>query len=144
VLTIKRKPLFFQVKEVLSFVPNFLKLIYCLVDDSRVPIKEKAILLAVAAYILSPFDFLPDIIPFLGKIDDLLLLALILQRFINSVDRSIVLEYWEGDANLLELMESIMALAGRLLPPGVYRRIVHKAQADIAGKDYVDVDFDIK
>lgn len=141
---IKRKPLFFQAKELLSFVPNFLRLIYCLADDPRVPIKEKAILLGTAAYILSPFDFLPDIIPFFGKIDDLLLLALILQRFINSVDRSIVLEYWEGDANLLEMMENILALAGRLLPRGVYRRIVNKAQADSAGKNYVDVDYDIK
>lgn len=131
-------------KEVLLFLPNLVKLLYSLADDSRVPLKEKAILLGAAVYILSPLDFLPDMIPIIGQVDDLLLLALILQRFINSVDRSIVLEYWDGNADILELMERILGFSRYLLPRGAYDRIVKKARKDTGEKPFVDVSFHVK
>lgn len=58
-------------KEALLFIPNFVKLIYRLLQDERVTKTDKALLAATAAYVLSPWDFLPDMIPFLGQIDDL-------------------------------------------------------------------------
>ena len=44
--------------------------------DPRVPWYAKAIAAAVAAYALSPIDLIPDFIPVLGQIDDLILVPL--------------------------------------------------------------------
>lgn len=44
--------------------------------DARVPWYAKALALTVAAYAFSPIDLIPDIIPVLGYLDDLLILPL--------------------------------------------------------------------
>jgi uncharacterized membrane protein YkvA (DUF1232 family) len=41
--------------------------------DPRVPWYVKALAVAVAAYALSPIDLIPDFIPILGQVDDLLI-----------------------------------------------------------------------
>ncbi|MGE3245263.1 MAG: YkvA family protein [Beijerinckiaceae bacterium] len=44
--------------------------------DARTPFHAKAIAAAVAAYALSPIDLIPDFIPVLGYLDDLLIVPL--------------------------------------------------------------------
>jgi uncharacterized membrane protein YkvA (DUF1232 family) len=44
--------------------------------DPRTPWYAKALALAVAAYALSPIDLIPDVIPVLGYLDDLLIVPL--------------------------------------------------------------------
>jgi len=126
-------------KQALLLIPNFVKLLYRLVGDQRVLSREKAILLGIIAYVISPLDFLPDAIPFLGQIDDLLLVALILKRFLNSVDRSIILEYWDGNQDLLMTIDRILGFTRHILPSGVYDKIVKKANHDT-----IDIEYEIK
>src|SRR3954453_166702 len=47
--------------------------IYLASSDSRVPWYSKALAVAVAAYALSPIELIPDFIPVLGYLDDLLI-----------------------------------------------------------------------
>ncbi|SHG78719.1 Uncharacterized membrane protein YkvA, DUF1232 family [Thermosyntropha lipolytica DSM 11003] len=133
-------------KEALLFIPNFMKLMYRLMKDERVPKGDKILLGATVAYVLSPFDFLPDVIPFLGKLDDLLLLALTTKRLMDSVDREVLLSYWDGDQNLLETTEKIINLAIGFIPPGIYRKLIKKAEYTKEGKreEYIDVEYEIK
>jgi len=126
-------------KQALLLIPNFIRLLYRLVSDQRVPLQEKALLLGTIAYVISPLDFLPDAIPFLGQIDDLLLVALVLQRFMNSVSHSILLEHWAGRVDLLATIEKILAFTRYLLPEGIYNKIVKKAS-----QDYIDADYEVK
>ena len=126
-------------QQTLLLIPNFLKLLYRLTSDKRVPLREKAILFGAVAYVLSPLDFLPDAIPVLGQIDDLLLIALIVQRFMNSVNRRVVLEHWDGGENLLVTIERILEFTRYLLPAGIYEKVVHKARPD-----YIDADYEVK
>ncbi len=44
--------------------------------DPRTPLAAKLLALAIVAYALSPIDLIPDVIPVLGMLDDLLLLPL--------------------------------------------------------------------
>ena len=44
--------------------------------DPRVPWYAKALAATVAAYLLSPIDLIPDVIPVLGALDDLILVPL--------------------------------------------------------------------
>lgn len=131
-----------KMKEALMLIPNYVKLLYRLIRDGRVMTREKLMLLGTVAYVLSPLDFLPDMIPFVGQIDDLLLVALILQRFMNSVDRHVLYEHWDGDTDLLNSIEQILAYARFFLPSGVYNRIVRKSKE--SPKQTIDVDYEVK
>lgn len=131
-----------KINESLMLIPNYLKLIYRLLRDGRVVATEKAMLMATAVYVVSPLDFLPDVIPFLGQVDDVLLVALILQRFMNSVDRNILYEHWDGNIDLLKSIEQVLSYARFFLPSGVYNKIVRKSRE--TSKHTIDVDYEIK
>ena len=69
------------------------RLVFALMRDRRVPLAAKLILPAAVVYVALPFDFLPDIIPVLGQIDDLVLLVVALVAFLMSVPRRVLLEH---------------------------------------------------
>ena len=50
--------------------------LYLAARDRRVPWYAKVVIAIVAAYALSPIDLIPDFIPILGLVDDLLLLPI--------------------------------------------------------------------
>jgi uncharacterized membrane protein YkvA (DUF1232 family) len=127
-------------KESLLFIPNFLKLIYRLAQDSNVSKTDRALLLGTIAYVLSPWDFLPDMIPFLGQLDDILLISLVLKRLMDSVSRETLLSYWDGNKDLLGLMEDIINLAVQFIPEGVYRKLIKKSHP----RGYTDVEYEVK
>jgi uncharacterized membrane protein YkvA (DUF1232 family) len=47
--------------------------LYLAARDPRVPWYAKALAIAVAAYALSPIDLIPDFVPVLGYVDDLII-----------------------------------------------------------------------
>lgn len=61
--------------------------------DPRTPWLAKALALLVAAYALSPIDLIPDFIPVLGYLDDLLLLPLGIWLVIRLLPRELLDEY---------------------------------------------------
>jgi uncharacterized membrane protein YkvA (DUF1232 family) len=50
--------------------------LYLASRDPRVPLVAKIIVILVAAYVLSPIDLIPDFIPVLGYLDDMVLVPL--------------------------------------------------------------------
>ncbi|MCF8010590.1 MAG: DUF1232 domain-containing protein [Clostridiales bacterium] len=110
-------------KELIMLLPNFLKLIYRLMKDSRVPSQNKVLLGAVAAYILSPIDIVPDFVPLVGQVDDLLAVALVLKGLFDAAGEEIVLEYWDGPDSLLSIVDSILKVAAQILPKKAYQRV---------------------
>jgi uncharacterized membrane protein YkvA (DUF1232 family) len=82
-----------QVLRLLWHLPNFAKLYWRLFKDWRVPLRAKAVLVAAALYILSPFDFLPDFVsPFVGRLDDLVVFLLAARWFISLCPPDVVQE----------------------------------------------------
>ena len=72
------------------------RLVYRLMMDRRVPLRTKLILPAALAYLISPFDLIYDIVPILGRIDDVLVLILSLAFFLGTAPRDIVMEHVRG------------------------------------------------
>lgn len=122
------------VVELLKVIPNLLKLLYRLLEDPRIPKTEKVILAGVAAYVVSPLDLIPDFVPFLGKVDDLVLIALVLKRLFNAAGEQVLNEHWDGSQDLLMLVDRILEYALRFLPSKIYKLLVTRA-----GTDYIDI-----
>jgi len=74
-------------------LPNFAKLYWRLFKDRRVPLRAKAILIAAALYVLSPVDFVPELIaPLFGVVDDLGVIFLAARWFISLCPPDVVQE----------------------------------------------------
>ncbi len=69
------------------------KLVFQLILDPKVPIYLKAVPFAAIAYLIFPFDFLPDVIPGLGQLDDIGILLLGAKLFIELAPQDVVASY---------------------------------------------------
>lgn len=102
-------------------LPNLLLLVFRLLRDPRVAIADKLLFGAVVAYVLTPFDLLPDFLAPLGFVDDLYLLGLALNRLLGRAGPDLLVQHWDGDAGDLGfLIEGVEQIGGVL--PGRVRR----------------------
>jgi len=69
-----------QARALAGFVRDCLVLLRRLLADPRVPRSQKALLVVLAGYLAMPIDLIPDIIPFLGQLDEAVLVALAEER----------------------------------------------------------------
>jgi len=108
-------------QELLLLLPNFVKLVKGLLGDRRVPLRRKLLLGALVAYLVSPIDIIPDFIPGLGQMDDLLILVLVLHGLLSSVDEAVLLEHWQGRPNLILLIRRGFQMFAKRLPVQIAR-----------------------
>jgi len=109
--------------EAASLVPNLVKLLFRLLRDKRVPLRRRLLMLAVAGYVVSPIDAIPDFLPVLGSIDDVLVLAFAVDYLLAGSAPEVITEHWDGSEDGLELIRGIAGWGVELLP-GRVRRIV--------------------
>ena len=64
--------------------------VYFVSKDSRLPLHIKILAIFCVAYALSPIDFIPDFIPILGLLDDLIIIPLCLALIIRLTPREII------------------------------------------------------
>ena len=59
---------------IIFHIPNFIKLALRLLKDKRVPFYLKIMVYGAIAYVLSPYDLIPDfLVPFLGYFEDIII-----------------------------------------------------------------------
>jgi uncharacterized membrane protein YkvA (DUF1232 family) len=97
-------------------IPNLVKLIARLLADPRVPRRSKMALAAAAAYVASPIDLIPEVIPVIGWADDLIFIMMALDALIARSGPEIVEEHWDGPNDLLGLIEDVLSLARNVVP----------------------------
>jgi len=112
-------------REAVLLVPNLAKLLYRLLKDKRVPRKRRLAMTLVGAYVASPIDLVPDFVPVLGSIDDLLVLAFAVDYLIKASPPEVVEENWDGTEDGLELVRGIAAWGVEMLPDRL-RRLVDR------------------
>src|SRR5437870_4161882 len=124
-----------RMKNLLMFLPNMVALCARLMVDKRVPRTERALFAAAVIYAIIPFDFIPDMIPFVGQVDDMFLIALTLLRLIDRTNDSVVREHWRGGGAVVALAESVATIAPFLMPRRVARVLLAKVQPTAAGPE---------
>ena len=105
--------------QLLKALPDLVRLIARLVGDPTLPRAAKVALAAAMVYLASPIDLIPDFVPVLGYLDDLLLASLVIDGILNWVDRRLILKYWPGSPESLDRL----ARVARMLAVWVPRRI---------------------
>ncbi len=122
-----------RMKNLLMFLPNMIVLCARLMLDSRVPRTERALFAAALIYAIIPFDFIPDMIPFVGQIDDAFLISMTLLRLIDRTDDRIVREHWHGGGDIVQLAESVATVAPLLIPRRISRVLLAKVKPTAEG-----------
>jgi uncharacterized membrane protein YkvA (DUF1232 family) len=117
-----------RLKNLLLFIPNMFILCVRLLADSRVPVTERALVGGAIIYALIPLDLIPDMLPFVGQIDDAYLIALSLLRLMERTDPSIVREHWKGGGDIVELIGSAAMIAAKFLPKPIRRVLTSKVE----------------
>src|SRR6185295_9160557 len=119
-----------RLKNLLLFIPNMLLLCARLLTDSRVPATERALVAGAIIYALIPFDLIPDMIPFVGQVDDAYFFALTLLRLMERTDPKVVREHCSGGGDVVELVGAAALLASQFLPQRI--RPVLSARVEVA------------
>ena len=99
------------------------KLLYRLARDPRVPGRTRVLSLAALAYVVLPFDLIPDSIPILGRADDFGLVAVALVKLVRDAGPEVVREHWDGDEQALASFNGAIDMLDSLIP-GRIRRLV--------------------
>ena len=123
-----------RLRSFLMFLPNMVLLLGRLLKDTRVPNAEKALFAAAVVYVISPLDLIPDVFPFIGQVDDLYVVALVLLRLINRTDDRVVRQHWSGGGDIVGLAGSIANIAPRFLPRRVSRVLTSRIEMAPAGE----------
>jgi uncharacterized membrane protein YkvA (DUF1232 family) len=103
------------------FIPNLLVLSGRLMVDSRVPAKERLLVAGAIVYAIVPLDFIPDMLPFVGQIDDAYLISMSLLRLMTVTDPRVVRQHWRGGGDVVELVGAVALMASKLLPKRIQR-----------------------
>jgi uncharacterized membrane protein YkvA (DUF1232 family) len=94
-------------KDLVGFLPACVTLARRLRTDPRVPFKAKAAVVLAGLWVLSPIDLLPEFLPVIGPLDDVVVVALALRYAGRRVPRQVLLEAWPGEPRLLERLMGI-------------------------------------
>ncbi len=102
--------------EIVLLLPNVARLVYRLLRDRRTPIRRKVLAAGILAYIISPIDVIPDLIPGLGFLDDAILATVALHVLARGIGRGELMELWDGSEDALDLVLSVFEWGMDLVP----------------------------
>ena len=107
---------FKKMKQLIKFVKD-------VANDDRIPANDKKILLTLLALIISPLDLIPDWIPVIGQLDDILMMALILDYLFEVLDQDILLSHYPWDMKSFLNLKRMSSWISMLAPAFIKKRL---------------------
>jgi uncharacterized membrane protein YkvA (DUF1232 family) len=95
-------------RDLAAFLPACVTTARRLRQHPAVPRRAKLALLVAVLWVLSPIDLIPEFLPVIGPLDDVVVVVLILRYVARSIPRPVLLAAWPAEPRLLERL-----LAGR-------------------------------
>ena len=88
-------------RDAAEFLPACVTTARRLRSDDAVPRRSKVALLIAILWVLSPIDLLPEFLPVIGPLDDVIAVILLLRYAARSVPRDVLVEAWPADPRVL-------------------------------------------
>ena len=88
-------------RDLASFIPDCITTIRRLRNDPHVPRKAKIAIVIAGIWVASPIDLIPEFVPVIGPLDDIVVVAFALRYAARQVPRDVLLAAWPGDQRLL-------------------------------------------
>ena len=82
-------------------IPDLVALTRGLLRDPRVPAGSKVLLGVALLWLVSPIDLVPEFIPVLGPLDDVIVVGLVVRHLVRRAGPEVVREHWRGDPRVL-------------------------------------------
>lgn len=102
--------------KVMEFLKKLVQFIKDVAGDERIPARDKTVVLALLALVVSPFDIIPDWIPLLGVIDDAFIIAIVLDYFFNVLGETILLAHYPWGMKSFVWLKKVSWFITRLSP----------------------------
>lgn len=96
-------------RDIALAIPWIVMLLTRLARDRRVALRHRIAIVGATAYLLFPFDPIPDFLPVIGALDDALVVLVVMRWVVRSVDSELLAELWSGTP---EMLDAVRALAG--------------------------------
>src|SRR5436190_4365243 len=90
------------VKELASFLPDCVTTVRRLRKNPQVPRRCKVVVLLAGLWVLSPIDVIPEFLPVIGPLDDVVVVALAFRYAARRVPRAVLLDAWPAEPRILE------------------------------------------
>jgi uncharacterized membrane protein YkvA (DUF1232 family) len=91
-----------EAKQLARLLPDLAALLRGLLRDPRVPQSSRVLVGFAMVWVISPIDLLPEFLPVIGPLDDVIVVALVLRHLVRRAGPEIVREHWRGDPAMLE------------------------------------------
>lgn len=91
-------------RELITLLPNLVRLFRGLLGDERVPRSSKVLLVLGALWLASPIDLIPEFLPGIGAIDDAVVAGLVLRHVVKRAGPDVVRDHWRGDPRTLSVL----------------------------------------
>ena len=88
-------------KDLVGFLPACVTTARTLRKHPDVPRRAKVALLVAVLWVVSPIDLLPEFLPVIGPLDDVVAVVLLIRYAARSVPRELLLDAWPSDPALL-------------------------------------------
>lgn len=83
-------------------LPDIARLVWRVIRDDRVPRGVRYGFWGIAAYLALPVDIVPDWVPVLGQLDDVVVASLGVRTLLRRVPEPVIREHWSGERDMLE------------------------------------------
>jgi uncharacterized membrane protein YkvA (DUF1232 family) len=95
-------------RELLSVVPDVLRLIRDLIADKSTPLHVRAALVGLLAWMVSPIDLIPEFIPVLGPLDDVIVAVFVLRYVQRQLGQAELRRRWRGSDPGFAVLERVL------------------------------------
>jgi uncharacterized membrane protein YkvA (DUF1232 family) len=89
-------------KELARFLPACVTTVKRLRSNPAVPRRAKIAVGIAGLWVLSPIDLIPEFLPVIGPLDDVVVVALAFRYAARQVPRDVLLDAWPGDRRIIE------------------------------------------
>jgi uncharacterized membrane protein YkvA (DUF1232 family) len=97
-----------RLSELLRVIPDVLRLVRDLLADRTVPLGVRLALVGLLAWLVNPIDLIPEFIPVIGPLDDVIVAIIVLRYVRRRLGDDELRRMWRGTDDGLRLMKSVL------------------------------------